>query len=214
MAAATDDPIPRSFPFLRQPESRDRCKKRDDVPFAQIAATQVVLGQPVRPEQVTRRGSVELEDHGPYFGMRNRQSETQDGFGLCVRQCVRSLHHPADVLGGRARRPRRFPIEPTGPAFCRGYGWKHAWRRGELGHWPLCRDLAEPPDLTRRVEVSAGQSLVQSTGRLVPPCELAPVVGDPLTRVAGLLRTAFVPFVALVLAGKAARYFVVLLAAS
>jgi membrane protein YqaA with SNARE-associated domain len=41
-----------------------------------------------------------------------------------------------------------------------------------------------------------------------------PVVGDPLTLVAGLLRTAFVPFVALVLAGKAARYFVVVLAAS
>jgi membrane protein YqaA with SNARE-associated domain len=41
-----------------------------------------------------------------------------------------------------------------------------------------------------------------------------PVVGDPLTLVAGLLRTAFVPFVVLVLAGKAARYLVVLLAAS
>jgi membrane protein YqaA with SNARE-associated domain len=41
-----------------------------------------------------------------------------------------------------------------------------------------------------------------------------PVVGDPLTLVAGLLRTAFVPFVVLVLIGKAARYLVVLLAAS
>jgi membrane protein YqaA with SNARE-associated domain len=40
------------------------------------------------------------------------------------------------------------------------------------------------------------------------------VVGDPLTLVAGLLRTAFVPFVVLVLAGKAARYLVVLLGAS
>jgi membrane protein YqaA with SNARE-associated domain len=39
-----------------------------------------------------------------------------------------------------------------------------------------------------------------------------PVVGDPLTLVAGVLRTAFVPFVVLVLVGKAARYLVVLLA--
>jgi membrane protein YqaA with SNARE-associated domain len=41
-----------------------------------------------------------------------------------------------------------------------------------------------------------------------------PVLGDPLTLVAGLLRTAFVPFIVLVLTGKAARYLVVLLAAS
>ena len=38
-----------------------------------------------------------------------------------------------------------------------------------------------------------------------------PVVGDPLTVVAGVLRTAFVPFVLLVLVGKAARYLFVLL---
>src|ERR687892_1041707 len=38
-----------------------------------------------------------------------------------------------------------------------------------------------------------------------------PVVGDPLTLVAGVLRTAFIPFVLLVLAGKAARYLFVLL---
>jgi membrane protein YqaA with SNARE-associated domain len=41
-----------------------------------------------------------------------------------------------------------------------------------------------------------------------------PVVGDPLTLVAGALRTAFVPFLLLVLAGKAARYAAVLLLAS
>ena len=41
-----------------------------------------------------------------------------------------------------------------------------------------------------------------------------PVVGDPLTLAAGALRTAFVPFLLLVLAGKAARYVVVLLLAS
>jgi membrane protein YqaA with SNARE-associated domain len=39
-----------------------------------------------------------------------------------------------------------------------------------------------------------------------------PVVGDPLTLVAGVLRTAFIPFVVLVLVGKAARYAVILLA--
>ena len=39
-----------------------------------------------------------------------------------------------------------------------------------------------------------------------------PVVGDPLTLVAGFLRTAFIPFVLLVLVGKAARYAVILLA--
>jgi membrane protein YqaA with SNARE-associated domain len=38
-----------------------------------------------------------------------------------------------------------------------------------------------------------------------------PVVGDPLTLVAGALRTAFVPFVLLVLLGKAARYLLILL---
>jgi membrane protein YqaA with SNARE-associated domain len=38
-----------------------------------------------------------------------------------------------------------------------------------------------------------------------------PVVGDPLTLVAGALRTAFVPFVLLVALGKAARYIFVLL---
>lgn len=41
-----------------------------------------------------------------------------------------------------------------------------------------------------------------------------PVVGDPLTLVAGALRTAFAPFLLLVLAGKASRYLVVLLAAN
>jgi membrane protein YqaA with SNARE-associated domain len=37
-----------------------------------------------------------------------------------------------------------------------------------------------------------------------------PVIGDPLTLVAGVLRTPFVPFVLLVLIGKAARYLFVL----
>jgi membrane protein YqaA with SNARE-associated domain len=41
-----------------------------------------------------------------------------------------------------------------------------------------------------------------------------PVVGDPLTLIAGMLRTAFVPFLVLVLAGKAGRYLVVLLVMS
>jgi membrane protein YqaA with SNARE-associated domain len=38
-----------------------------------------------------------------------------------------------------------------------------------------------------------------------------PVVGDPLTLVAGVLRTPLLPFVLLVLVGKAARYLFVLL---
>jgi membrane protein YqaA with SNARE-associated domain len=38
-----------------------------------------------------------------------------------------------------------------------------------------------------------------------------PVVGDPLTLVAGVLRTPFVPFALFVLVGKAARYLLVLL---
>jgi len=41
-----------------------------------------------------------------------------------------------------------------------------------------------------------------------------PVIGDPLTLVAGLLRTAFVPFLVLVFVGKAVRYLVVLLGVS
>lgn len=36
-----------------------------------------------------------------------------------------------------------------------------------------------------------------------------PVIGDPLTVVAGVLRTRFVPFVLLVAAGKSARYLVI-----
>lgn len=39
-----------------------------------------------------------------------------------------------------------------------------------------------------------------------------PVVGDPLTLVAGLLRTPFLPFLVLVLIGKAARYAAILVA--
>jgi membrane protein YqaA with SNARE-associated domain len=38
-----------------------------------------------------------------------------------------------------------------------------------------------------------------------------PVVGDPLTLVAGVLRTPLLPFLLLVLVGKAARYLFVLL---
>jgi len=41
-----------------------------------------------------------------------------------------------------------------------------------------------------------------------------PVIGDPLTLIAGLLRTAFLPFVLLVLIGKAARYAAILVLAS
>jgi membrane protein YqaA with SNARE-associated domain len=41
-----------------------------------------------------------------------------------------------------------------------------------------------------------------------------PVIGDPLTLVAGVLRTAFIPFVLLVLVGKAARYVAILLVVS
>jgi membrane protein YqaA with SNARE-associated domain len=41
-----------------------------------------------------------------------------------------------------------------------------------------------------------------------------PVIGDPLTLVAGVLRTAFLPFALLVLVGKAARYFFILLVVS
>ena len=36
-----------------------------------------------------------------------------------------------------------------------------------------------------------------------------PVIGDPLTVVAGVLRTRFVPFLLLVAAGKSARYIVI-----
>ena len=41
-----------------------------------------------------------------------------------------------------------------------------------------------------------------------------PVIGDPLTLVAGALRTSFVPFLVLVLVGKTAPYAAVLLLAS
>ena len=41
-----------------------------------------------------------------------------------------------------------------------------------------------------------------------------PVIGDPLTLIAGLLRIGLLPFVLLVLIGKAARYVAVLVLAS
>jgi membrane protein YqaA with SNARE-associated domain len=55
------------------------------------------------------------------------------------------------------------------------------------------------------------EALFGRYGRPVLLFSWLPVIGDPLTLVAGVLRTAFVPFVLLVLVGKAARYLFVLL---
>ncbi|MFR8275660.1 MAG: hypothetical protein ACLU98_04725 [Desulfovibrio fairfieldensis] len=44
---------------------------------------------------------------------------------------------------------------------------------------------------------------------LVPVAELAPVIGDPLTLVAGLLREPFASFILIVGLAKLARYLVV-----
>ena len=86
----------------------------------------------------------------------------------------------------------------------------HLFKRVELPrrlHGLLHQPLAPP---------APEDDPAQSMGHLVPAAQLSwvPVVGDPLTLVSGALRTAFVPFVLLVLLGKAARYnFVLLLVA-
>ncbi len=77
-----------------------------------------------------------------------------------------------------------------------------------LGRWAMryadCRWFPVGPAARARAE-----AWYRRYGRWTLLLSWAPVIGDPLTLVAGLLREPFIPFVALVGAAKLARYMVV-----
>ncbi|HEX6142867.1 MAG TPA: YqaA family protein [Geminicoccaceae bacterium] len=86
---------------------------------------------------------------------------------------------------------------------------------GAVVNWLLGRYAAariEPRISRRRAPYERASRWFQRFGIWCLLLSWLPVVGDPLTLVAGLLRTPFVPFVVLVLIGKAARYALVLFA--
>ena len=134
--------------------------------------------------------------------------ESQDGFDLSVHQCACSFHYPADVVGGRAGGPGATDVwlllavatagNTLGAVVNWGIGLYASTWRTRL-HW---------------LEEAKFERACRWFNRWGIWCLLLswlPVVGDPLTLVAGALRTAFVPFVLLVALGKAARYLFVLL---
>jgi len=65
----------------------------------------------------------------------------------------------------------------------------------------------------RQVQLDRGQRLFSRYGAWTLLFSWVPVVGDPLTLVAGLLRVNFALFLVLVAIGKAARYGILLAAA-
>jgi membrane protein YqaA with SNARE-associated domain len=82
------------------------------------------------------------------------------------------------------------------------------WALGRWAlHWQDRRWFPVKPDALARASAWFGR-----WGLWTLPFAWVPVVGDPLTFVAGALRTRFDVFVLLVALGKAARYAVVLLA--
>lgn len=85
-----------------------------------------------------------------------------------------------------------------------GAGWWRRWRasRGEE------RDAATPFRQPRSLEARV-QAWILRWGAPAMLMSWLPVVGDPLTVVAGALGIAFVPFLIWVTVGKAARYVVV-----
>lgn len=63
-------------------------------------------------------------------------------------------------------------------------------------------------------QLARAQARFQRLGKASLLLAWVPIIGDPLTVIAGVMRVAFWPFVALVFIGKAARYAVVVYAAS
>jgi membrane protein YqaA with SNARE-associated domain len=85
---------------------------------------------------------------------------------------------------------------------------------GAVANWALGRYVATWPTRLVSLDEAKFQRASRWFNRWGIWCLLLswlPVIGDPLTLVAGVLRTAFVPFVLLVMIGKAARYLFVLL---
>jgi len=85
-----------------------------------------------------------------------------------------------------------------------GAGWWRRWRaaRGTV------RSVATPPRPTRALEARA-KAWIARWGAPAMMLSWLPVIGDPLTVLAGALGIAFVPFLIWVTVGKAARYVVV-----
>lgn len=78
-----------------------------------------------------------------------------------------------------------------------------------LGMW-LGRPVAERfPRIVSRNRLEQAETWFARHGKWTLLFAWLPVVGDPLTVVAGILRTHMIPFIVLVAAGKLARYFVI-----
>jgi membrane protein YqaA with SNARE-associated domain len=75
-------------------------------------------------------------------------------------------------------------------------------------HWQDRRWFPIKPDALARAT-----GWMERGGRLLLLLAWVPIVGDPLTFAAGVLRVRFVPFTALVAVGKGARYVVVFVVA-
>ena len=81
----------------------------------------------------------------------------------------------------------------------------------KLGAWTLLSALARKkmvPDIDRR-GLERGTKWFRRYGLFALLFSWVPIVGDPLTVVAGIFRVRFIWFLLLVAAGKTARYIVV-----
>lgn len=78
-----------------------------------------------------------------------------------------------------------------------------------LGIW-LGRPVAERfPRIVSRNRLEQAEAWFARFGKWTLLFAWLPVVGDPLTVVAGVLRTQIIPFIVLVAVGKLARYLVI-----
>lgn len=88
---------------------------------------------------------------------------------------------------------------------------------GALVNWALGRWCAHWRDRrwfpVKPAALERATGWMQRRGRLLLLLSWVPVVGDPLTFAAGVLRVRFVPFTLLVALGKGARYVAVFAAA-
>ena len=78
-----------------------------------------------------------------------------------------------------------------------------------LGIW-LGRPVAERfPRIVSRNRLEQAEAWFARNGKWALLFAWLPVVGDPLTVAAGVLRTHIIPFIVLVAAGKLARYLLI-----
>jgi membrane protein YqaA with SNARE-associated domain len=88
---------------------------------------------------------------------------------------------------------------------------------GSVVNWALGRGVARFRDRgwfpVREAALARAEGWYRRWGRWSLLLSWAPVIGDPLTVAAGVLREPFLPFLALVTAAKVGRYLVVAAAA-